>query len=169
MKLRAYFLIISSLRLRRRRGKQNHNPDTTELSMTDASDASDNAVNDDGETCVEGDTAQWGAIRCEPAQTFFADDLSQASETVSTKGSCMQRMSGAITVHSSIGSWVQTTKQAWPLSTRFVRDAKRGAIGTRLSCLQHHTREDGEHNLLSYLRVGQEVIANDQPMGTRWT
>ena len=36
----------------------------------------------------------------------------------------------------------------------------------KASCLQHHTREDGEHNLLSYLKVGQEVIANDQPMGT---
>ena len=51
--------------------------DTTESDTTDASDASDN-VNDDGETCVEGEAAQWGAIRCEPAEAFFADDLSQA-------------------------------------------------------------------------------------------
>ena len=52
-------------------------PDTVGGDPTGASDPSDN-VNDDGETCVEGETAPWGAIRCEPAETFFADDLSQA-------------------------------------------------------------------------------------------
>ena len=139
--------------------------DTTESDTTDASDASDN-VNDDGETCVEGEAAQWGAIRCEPAEAFFANDLSQV-----VRDGINQGLMHAASVWGNYGPleyWVMGTDDEAGLALIETFCERRAARGDwdKVSCLQHHTREDGEHNLLSYLRVGQEVIANDQPMGT---
>jgi len=33
-------------------------------------------------------------------------------------------------------------------------------------CMAHHTRTDGQHNFMSYLLIGQEVVANNTPMGS---
>jgi len=69
--------------------------DGTDTSSTTSQPSADNTIdlvdpiesgNGGDGSCLEGDSAPWGAIRCEPAQTFFASDLSQAVQDGVTQG-----------------------------------------------------------------------------------
>lgn len=149
--------------------------DGTDTSSTTSQSSEDDATNpvdpsesgNDGDgSCIEGDSAPWGATRCEPAETFFASDLSQAVQDGVTQG-----LMHAASVWGNYGPleyWVMGTDNDAGLALIENFCTRRDARGDwdKFSCIEHHTREDGEHNLLSYLKVGQEVIANNQPMGT---
>ena len=109
---------------------------------------------------------QWGDIVTEPAYTFFASDLSEAVQIGITDG--LAAAARAWGNYGPLEYWVLGTDEqaGMALIEQFCERREERGEWSKSECMNHHTRENSDHNLLSYLRVGQEVLATQTPMGT---
>ena len=121
-------------------GTSSTTPQPSEDDTTNPVGPGESAHNGDG-SCLEGDSAPWGAVRCEPAETFFANDLSQA-----VQGGVGQGLMHAANVWGNYGPleyWVMGTDNDAGLALIEAFCARRDARGDweQSSCLEHHTKK----------------------------
>ena len=114
---------------------------------------------------IQSDT-EWGEIHDQPPGTFFAADLSQAVRDGVDYG--LVKASEAWGNYGPLEYWVlgTDTDAGLALITQFCERRDAQGHWDKASCMQHHTNENSDHNFMSYLEIGQQVIATGQPMGS---
>jgi len=139
-----------------------------------ASDESVNTPSDTGITpspkiqdCLSpAPKSMWGEIIEAPAQTFFSADLSDAVRQGIDAG--LLAAAQAWGNYGPVEYWVLGTDTDAALELIDCYCERRDAFGqwSHESCVTHHSATDGEHNLMSYLLVGQQAVEDNIPMGS---
>jgi hypothetical protein len=137
---------------------------TTACTSSPPTDTAEPDSDTDEET--DSEAYEWGQPYFESPLTFFASDLPQTVRDGVNHG-----LADAIYTWGNVGPveyWVMGLEEdpAIALIGEFCqRRAQRGEWDEE-SCMAHNTQADGEHNLYSYLQVGQHAVAQNMAMGS---
>lgn len=140
-----------------------------ETSNVETIETADNTGEADNNTqgSTDDDTpTAWGEISNTPPQAFFAADLSQAVRDGVNHG--LQKAAEAWGNYGPLEYWVLGTdsEAGIALITEFCERRESKGQWSQNECMEHHTRTDSDHNFMSYLQLGQQVIAENTPMGS---
>ena len=120
--------------------------------------------------CDQGSSASlpapedaWGKPTAHPAQLFFASDCSPKVRDGVQLG--LAKAAALWGQYGPLEYWVMgTDEEAGQALIRSFCD-RRAELKNEVwgGCMSHHEEEASQHNMLSYLRVGQEAIKRNQP------
>ena len=121
---------------------------------------------DSGDAPPEDDTPGWSDNPEGPALTFFAADLPDSVRTGVDEG-----LAAAAAVWGRYGPleyWVMGLDDDAAFALIDEHCAMRDAAGHHpfADCVEHHTEEGMDHNLIAYLRLGQMAVETDLPYGS---
>ncbi|MBT6180106.1 MAG: hypothetical protein HOI23_22885 [Deltaproteobacteria bacterium] len=150
-------------------GNDGPNQEPTNNNTSDTVGDTTDESNTTGETQDPSDTdtpTQWGELSNNPAQTFFASDLSEAVRDGVNHG--LQKAAEAWGNYGPLEYWVLGTESEAGLALITEFCERRESLGqwSLDQCMDHHTRADSDHNFMSYLALGQQVVAENTPMGS---
>ena len=140
-----------------------HQPTNQDDDTTDSENHSEESAN---QPMDDEEPTEWGEISNVPPYTFFAADLSQAVRDGVNHG--LQKAAEAWGNYRPLEYWVlgTDTDAGLALIDEFCERREEQGHWDKDECTTHHTRTESDHNFMSYLLLGQRVIAENIPMGS---